>query len=104
MNNKNKIYPWRIRAGAYDFMRWRLQYPEQVDWRMDDQICRITVTDYTIDQSIRSVYHKELQKDHIWQVEVLGIEDREFLVLQSQLIDLKDDLVVIGGNRERLFG
>ncbi|NVM62138.1 hypothetical protein FHW88_000414 [Mucilaginibacter sp. SG538B] len=45
MNNKNKIYPWRIKKGAYDFMRPRLVYPEQVDGRMDDQICRITVTD-----------------------------------------------------------
>ena len=104
MNNKNKIYPWRIKKGAYAYMSSCLQYPQQVDSRMNDQICRITVTDYTIERNIRRAYHKELEKDHVWQVEVLGITDREFLVLQSQLINLQGDLVVIDEDGKRLFG
>ncbi|WP_462265876.1 hypothetical protein [Mucilaginibacter sp.] len=104
MKNGNTIYPWRIKKGAHSFMSSRLNYPEQADRRMDDHICRITVTDYTIKSNIRSQYHKELEGDHLWQVEVLGIKDREFLVLQSQLIDLKEDIVVFDKTGNKIFG
>lgn len=104
MKNKNTIYPWRIQNGAYNFMSLRLKYPEQVDWRMDDQVCRITITSYTIKDNIRAQYHQELERDHLWQVEVLGIKDREFLVLQSRLTDLKEDIVVLDENGNKLFG
>jgi hypothetical protein len=104
MKKRNTIYPWRIKKGAHIFMSLRLNYPEQVDRRMDEEICRITVTDYTIKANIKSQYHQELERDHLCQVEVLGIKDREFLVLQSQLIDLKEDIVVFDETGNKLFG
>ncbi|MES2277323.1 MAG: hypothetical protein V4592_14945 [Bacteroidota bacterium] len=104
MHNKNMIYPWRVREGAYRFMGQRLKYPIQVDQRMDGQICRITITDYTIKDNIQPQYHDELEKDHLYQIEVLGITDREFLVLHSQLSDLKEDLVVFDENGNKIFG
>lgn len=85
-------------------MSLRLNYPEQVDQRMDNQICRITVTDYTVKANIRSQYQTELEQDHLWQVEVLGIKDRQFLVLQSLLIDLEEDIVVLDETGNKLFG
>ncbi|NVM62139.1 hypothetical protein FHW88_000415 [Mucilaginibacter sp. SG538B] len=45
-----------------------------------------------------------MANDRLYQVEVLGITDREFLVVQSQLVDLKGDLVVIDEDGKRLFG
>jgi hypothetical protein len=98
MNFTNKIYPWKIKEGACQYMAGILSYPEQVDYRMDGQICRITVTTYTIAGNIKPHYHKDLSQDHLWQVQVLGIEDREFLVVQSQLISLGGDVVVVDRN------
>lgn len=62
-------------------MSQRLKYPIQVDQRMDGQVCRITVTDYTIKDNIQSQYHEEFKKDHLYQIEILGVTDREYLVL-----------------------
>jgi|GEM_PF-2918580 len=104
MQHKNIIYPWQVCEGAYLFMSQRLKYPIQVDQRMDGQVCRITVTDYTIKDNIQSQYYDELKKDHLYQIEVLGITDREFLVLHSQLIDLKEDIVVFDEYKNRILG
>jgi hypothetical protein len=103
MKTNNTIFPWRIREGACAFMSRVLSYPEQVDPRMDGQICRITVTAYTIKANIRPAYHAELEKDHLWQVAVLGIADREFLILQSQLIALDEDMVVVDPDGKILY-
>lgn len=78
INTTNKIYLWRIKDGACSYMSRVLNYLETVDYRMDGQICRITVTSYTIQDNIRHYYHKELAKDHLYQVQVFNIEDRNF--------------------------
>ncbi|MDB5006246.1 MAG: hypothetical protein JWP45_639 [Mucilaginibacter sp.] len=103
MKTNNTIFPWRISEGAYRYMSRILKYSEQVDHRMDGQVCRITVTSYNIKDNIRSEYHTELAKDRLWQVAVLGIEDREFMVLQSQLVDLNEDLIVVGPDGKILY-
>lgn len=72
-----------------------LNYPETVDYRMDDRPCRVTVVTYTIQDNIKPAFQNELINDHLYQVEVLGISDREFLVLQSQLSSLEGDDIVI---------
>jgi hypothetical protein len=99
----NKIYSWKIKKGACTFMSRILNYPEQVDYRMDGQVCRITITSYTIKDNIKKQYHMELANDHLWQIEVLGIQDREFLVLESQLISLGTDVIVVDQNGKTLF-
>jgi hypothetical protein len=70
---------------------------------MDGQLCRITVTDYTIERNIKRHYHKELEKDRVWQVEIYGIDDREFLVLNSLLTSLGDDMLVVDENGKVLY-
>lgn len=76
---------------------------ETVDSRMDNKICRITQTSYTIEANIKSEYQKTLATDHIYQVEVLGIDDREFLILQSLLEELGDETVYIDENGKLLY-
>jgi hypothetical protein len=104
MNTKNKIYPYRVNNGAYEQMLRILKYPLQVDRRMDGQLCRITVTDYTIEANIKKEYQRELIKDRIWQVEVHGIQDKDFLVLNSLLTSLGGDVLVVDENGKVLFG
>ena len=65
-----------------------------VDHRMDNGICRITVTDYTIKANIKDSYQKELANDKVWQVAVYGIEDKDFIVLNSLLERLEDELII----------
>ena len=89
-----KIYPYRIKKDSFQIMSKVLSYPQTLDRRMDEQICRITVTTYTIAKNIKAQYQQELATDHLWQVKVLGIEDKEFLVLESCLESLEGDVVV----------
>ena len=99
------IYPWRVKIGSYEIMSKVLKsyFFETVDSKMDGKICRITVTSYKIEANIKPEYQRELSKDHIYQIKVLGIDDREFLILQSLLEDLDDETVYINENGNRLY-
>lgn len=88
-----RIYPHKVKNGAYKIMAAVLKYPEQVDPRMDGKICRITVTSYTIIDNIKKQYQQEYVNDMIWQIKLLDIYDKEFLILQS-LIEPLDEVTI----------
>ncbi len=92
MKSNLQIYKWKIKKGAFAYMCTVLNFSDAVDFRMDEKICRITVTSYTIKDNIKTIFHKELSGDYLFQVKINGIDDREFLILQSQLIEL-DEIV-----------
>ncbi|MBW8685792.1 hypothetical protein [Chitinophaga rhizophila] len=98
MNTSKKIYSQKVKPGAYEYMIKVLKYPEQVDPRMDGKVCRITVTDYKLEPSIQAKDIPAHINDRLFQVEVHGIDDREYLILASQLEYAGQDLVVVESN------
>jgi hypothetical protein len=103
MKTTNKIYPWRVKENASRKMASMLNYPETPARQMDGQICRITVTSLTLEANIRKAPLKELGPDRLWQIQVLGIDDREFLVLQS-LLASSDDIVIVDKTDKLRYG
>lgn len=74
-----------------------LKFPEQVDSRMDGKICRITVTSYTIKDNIKPSYQEKYKDEHLYQIEILDIPEKEFLVFACLLENL-DEVVVVDNN------
>lgn len=50
-----KIYTHKTKPDAAKLMSHVLKFPGQVDSRMDEKICRITVTFYTLKDNIKPV-------------------------------------------------
>lgn len=92
-----KIYKHRIKAGSSRLMAQVLKFPEQVDSRMDGKICRITVTSYTIKDNIKPSYQEKYKDEHLYQIEILDIPEKEFLVFACLLENL-DEVVVVDNN------
>ena len=89
-----KVYKYKIKEGASVIMSRILEYPiDQVDSRMDGKICRITL-DYPIDKNIKKGYLDDYKEDKLWQIEIYGIIEKEFLIVQSLLEDL-DEFVFV---------
>lgn len=94
LNTKNKkIYPYKVKSGAFKLMSNVLKFPEQVDNRMDGKACRITVTSYTIKDNLKSAYHEQYKNERLYQIKVIDIADKEFLVLESFLNPLPEVIV-----------
>lgn len=89
-----QIFTNKVKKGAYKVMASILKFPEQVDSRMDQKACRVTVTTYTIKDNIKRVYIDQYSNDHLYQIKVLGIDDKEFLVMQSLLEPLEEVVIV----------
>ncbi len=88
-----KIYKHRIKAGSSRLMAQVLKFPEQVDSRMDEKICRITVTSYTIKDNIKSAFQEQYKNEHLYQIKIIDIPEKEFLVFESLLENL-DEVVI----------
>ena len=88
-----KIYTYRTKPGASKIMSQILKYAEQVDGRMDDKVCRIIVTSYTIQNNIKPAYQEQYKNDRIYQIKVIDISDKEFLVFESLLESLEEVVV-----------
>ena len=89
-----KIYSYKVKEGSCIRMSKVLKYPEQVDYRMDGKICRITVTTYTIKDNTKIKFHNELVNDHLYQIKIADIDEREFMILES-LLEQLDEIVLI---------
>ena len=50
--------------------------------------------DYPIDKNIKKGYLDDYKNDKLWQIEIYGIIEKEFLVVQSLLEDL-DEFVFV---------
>lgn len=89
-----KVFKYKVKEGSSVIMSRILEFPvNQVDSRMDGNICRITL-DYPIDKNIKKEYFNDYKQDKFWQIEVYGILEKEFLIVQSLLEDL-DEFVYI---------
>ncbi len=71
-----------------------LGFPEQVDSRMDQNICKITVTSYTTKDNIKPAFKEQYKNEHLYQIQILDIPEKEFMVFESLLENL-DEIVVI---------
>jgi hypothetical protein len=92
----NIIFPKKVKPSAYAFMIEVLRFPDQVDYRMDNKICRITETEYGMNPlNIKPQYITQLTRDRLCRIQVHGIDDREFMVLQSLLEDAGEEMLII---------
>ena len=92
-----KIYTYKTKPEASKLMSQVLKFPEQVDSRMDEKICRITVTTYTIKDNIKLSYQEKYKNEHLYQIETFDISEKGFLVFACLLENL-DEVVVVDNN------
>ena len=88
-----KIYTHKTKPDASELMSQVLKFAGQVDGRMDEKICRITVTSYTIKDNIKPVFQGQYKNEHLYQIRIIDIPEKEFLVFESLLENLKEVFV-----------
>ena len=89
-----KIYTHKTKADASKLMPQVLRFPEQVDSRMGQKICRITVTSYTIKANLKPAFQEQYKDKHLYQIQIIDIPEKEFLVFESLLENLEEVVVV----------
>ena len=89
-----KIYSYKTKPYASKLMSQVLRFPEQVDSRMDQKICRITVTSYTIKDNIKPTYQEQYKNELLYQIQILDVPEKEFLVFSYLLENLEEVFVV----------
>ena len=94
MNKMKKNYTCKVKDRASIIMSRVLNFPEQVDKRMDGKACRVTLTSYTIKDSLGKSYQDQYKNDVHLQIKVIDVSDKEFLVVQSLLENL-DEVVTV---------
>ncbi|HWJ29380.1 MAG TPA: hypothetical protein VNS32_22765 [Flavisolibacter sp.] len=86
------LYSYKVKEGASSVMSNILNYAGQVDSRMDRCICRVTAT-YPVNKNIKPQYLEQYKNDRLYQIKVKGIDDKEFLVMES-LLEWLSEVVV----------
>lgn len=61
-----KIYPFRVKAGAYEVMSKILRFPGVTGTEIDGAIGRVTVTDYSPELSLKSEFVKQYETDQVF--------------------------------------
>lgn len=89
-----KVYTHKTKRNASKLMSQVLKFAGQVDSRMDEKICRITVTSYTIKDNINPAFQEQYKNKHLCQIQIIDIPEKEFLVFQSLLENLNEVVVV----------
>lgn len=92
--SSKQIFPFRIRDNAYEEMRKILRFPEVTAPEINGKICRVTVTDYPTDLSLKREYCEHYKNDHVFQVRLLENSEREFIVMASMLEHIPEPVVV----------
>lgn len=93
---KQKIYTHKINEDASSLMRRILLYPRHlIELEVNGKMCRITC-DYAIEKNVNAHFLKENPYEKLYQVEVLGVEGREFLFVGSmlQMVFIKDQIII----------
>jgi hypothetical protein len=93
MEKRRKVFNFIVKANASNIMSGLLKYPEQTGKEMDGNICRLTLLRSKEDE-LRSQYQEKYREDGLWQIEVMGIYNREFLILESLLDSLDENVIV----------
>jgi hypothetical protein len=87
-----RIYSYRIQPGASRVMEKILKYAEQANRKMDGKECRVTKISYTNEANLKHQYLVEFRNDSLYQVNVLGIQDKSFLLCRACWKTLKMSL------------
>ena len=93
-----KIYTHQTKPDASMLMSQVLKFTGQVDSRMDEKICRITVTSYTIKDNIKPAFQEQYKNEHLYQIQIIDIPEKEFLVFES-LLEYLGKVVVVDQQR-----
>lgn len=88
------IFPFKIKPGSYEKLVRVLKFPEVPGPQIDDQIFRVTVTDYSLELSVKKECAEQYKSDQVFQVRLLNNNDREFIVLASMLEHLNEPVIV----------
>lgn len=88
------VYTHKTKPNASKVMSQVLKFAGQVDSRMDEKICRITVSAYTIKDNIDPAFQEKYKNDHLCQIEIVDIPEKEFLVFEG-LLEYLEEIVVI---------
>lgn len=91
---KHKIYPFRVRTGAYEIMSKILRFPGVTGGEIDNAICRVTVTDYSPELSLKKEFVRQYENDQIFKIRLLENNDREFIALASLLESLPEPVIL----------
>jgi len=89
-----KIYSYKTKPDSSKLISQVLRFPEQVDSRMDQKVCRITVTSYTIKDNIKPTYQEQYRNEHLYQIQILDVPEKEFLLLGCLLENLEEVVVL----------
>jgi hypothetical protein len=92
--NKKKIFPFKVKAGAYEIMVKILKFPAVTGAEINNGICRVTVTDYSPELSLKKEYIEQYKNDQVFQIRLLDNNDREFIVLASMLQTLEEPFIL----------
>lgn len=92
--DKKKIFPFKVKTDSYQKMAEILRFPTVTGPEIDDQVCRVTVTDYPIELSVKKQYIQQYKNDHVFQIRLLGNDERDFIVMGSMLEHLTEPVIV----------
>lgn len=93
MPNKN-VFPFQVKKGSYDELRKILRFPEVTSPEIDEKTCRVTITDYNTDLTLKAEYREQYKKDNVFQIRLLDNQEREFIVMASMLERLNEPVIV----------
>ena len=92
--DKKKIFSFKVKANSYHEMAKILRFPTVTGPEIDNQVCRVTVTDYPTELSVKKQYIDQYKNDHVFQIRLLGNDERDFIVMGSMLEHLKEPVIV----------
>lgn len=92
--DKKKIFPFKVKADAYNELTRILRFPAVTGPEIDNQVCRVTVTDYPVELSVKKQYIERYKNDHVFQIRLLSNDERDFIVMGSMLEHLKEPVIV----------
>lgn len=91
--DKKKIFPFKVKPGSYQEMVKILRFPEVTGREIDNEVCRVTITNHAIDLSLKKEYVGQYKNDHVFQIRLLCNNERDFIVMGSMLEHLKESIM-----------
>lgn len=91
---KKVIFSYRVKSQAHLVMNkiLKLGIPKPGSY-INGQICRVTVTSFSIKDCLNDKYHKQYENDNLFQIAIPN-DTVEYLMMSS-LLESLDEVVVI---------
>ena len=87
------IFSFRVKEGSFKEMVKILRFPETTGQEVDRQVCRVTVTAYDVNSSLKKQFIEQYKNDHVYQIKLFNNNEREFIIMASMLDSLEDPIV-----------